>query len=864
MKKSDDAYHSVREDLLHYMEGVRARMSEDGTPSVTFPRNFDRIVGLMGRSELEDQAPPEELKVTDNNESGKMQRNQEDRGKERGKGQGRRKPQGDLLPPWTKYLLEEGLDRTKAFSRYRGMFADEQTGEDRVMRGLAKMRELDLRLARTTERARELKIMAHQAAEQAERAAARVETDSKRTSPRHPKGRGPVAVEDVTSNNPRLRLPLPLSSGTSPFGAISSRVSNGSARQMGSGGGGGTGLGTQRSEMSEASGSQAGADGTGSSNRDGQARGGRAFVTQKLAEINAKLLAIGGVNVHVLADRDEEQEDDNAVQGKTSPPPPPPPPSRSHVTTGPPPGARGDPAPGEAALREQRERREARCKERAIDNALEQLRDSLFQTSTADGRNLREEAVDTALELARSAPLDMQGGIRQGAGRIESLLGGDGPQPVGEWEVKHALRLGEEELQGKDLASREKIEELLVTVRQQSAADSRCASLLQRRVSTSDDFPQGTTLDAAFSLTGAARSDAEDGSADIPASCASPVDSSSSPSSAKGGGPMDAAETALKQPQKADGNILVTSLLVLICAVVAVVGKKKQEALNRDTTPFWLRDTLDGMCLGPDGFGFCDAKSLWILAYTHPTKKTKAIVSMLAPEAERMCLGSSSGGWFSSLRPVGVSKCAKGNAKNLELSDLSVQGHSGFLLVQGKNCLARGQGALRNSADMQLCTKGTPLEIVETPVHTAGTQIATADGYCFDGARFRVCNDGDPMLRWGVGLDFRSKEPSRNLFYFFDREKCAVREGSRARKGECKDKGAGKWGWKDGKLTQGGSHCLGRKSDNTAVMVPCSEGYEHVSFETPDIVPITTHHQFEERETASARRGGGGSRRFDL
>lgn len=35
------------------------------------------------------------------------------------------------------------------------------------MRGLAKMRELDLRLARTTERARELKLMAQEAAEQA-------------------------------------------------------------------------------------------------------------------------------------------------------------------------------------------------------------------------------------------------------------------------------------------------------------------------------------------------------------------------------------------------------------------------------------------------------------------------------------------------------------------------------------------------------------------------------------------------------------------------------------------------------------------------------------------------------------------------
>ena len=47
------------------------------------------------------------------------------------------------------------------------------------MRGLAKMRELDLRLARTTERARELKIMARQAAEQAERAAVGVARENK-------------------------------------------------------------------------------------------------------------------------------------------------------------------------------------------------------------------------------------------------------------------------------------------------------------------------------------------------------------------------------------------------------------------------------------------------------------------------------------------------------------------------------------------------------------------------------------------------------------------------------------------------------------------------------------------------------------
>ncbi|CAN0239148.1 unnamed protein product, partial [Pylaiella littoralis] len=305
-----------------------------------------------------------------------------------------------------------------------------------------------------------------------------------------------------------------------------------------------------------------------------------------------------------------------------------------------------------------------------------------------------------------------------------------------------------------------------------------------------------------------------------------------------------------------------TSVLILLSTLVAVVGKKKQEALNRDTTPFWLRDRLDGMCLGPSGFGACDAQSLWILASTHPTKNTKAFVSMLAPEPEKMCLGSSSSGWFSSLRRVGVSKCGSSSAKDMDLAALSVQGDSGFLLAQGKNCLMRGQGRMRSSADMQLCTKGTSLEIVETPVHTAGMQLATADGYCFDGARFRVCNDGDPTLRWGIGIDFRSSEPSRNLFSFFDRENCAVREGETARKGDCKNKGAAKWGWRDGKLTQGASHCLGRGVDNTAMMVPCSEGHEHVSFETPEIIAVPTQQWvFGDREKGSARKRGASPRR---
>lgn len=85
---------------------------------------------------------------------------------------------------------------------------------------------------------------------------------------------------------------------------------------------------------------------------------------------------------------------------------------------------------------------------------------------------------------------------------------------VGEWEVKHALRQGEEELRGKDLASRERIEELLATVRQESAATAASRSATDppppqhgSDAIDSDRFPHGTSLDDFFSL--------KDGSAEI-------------------------------------------------------------------------------------------------------------------------------------------------------------------------------------------------------------------------------------------------------------------------------------------------------------------------------------------------------------
>lgn len=89
-------------------------MGEDGTPFVTFPRNFDRVVGLMGRQDLD--GPPQLQRENTTKHGASVVGGS-------GGGNAVREKTQKVSPPWTKYLLEEGLDCTKTFSRYRGMFA---------------------------------------------------------------------------------------------------------------------------------------------------------------------------------------------------------------------------------------------------------------------------------------------------------------------------------------------------------------------------------------------------------------------------------------------------------------------------------------------------------------------------------------------------------------------------------------------------------------------------------------------------------------------------------------------------------------------------------------------------------------------
>lgn len=71
----------------------------------------------MGRNELEERSLQQQEELNIGGTKGRKGC------RDRGEGKGKE----DCAPPWTKYLLDEGLDHTKTFSRYRGVFAGEGT-----------------------------------------------------------------------------------------------------------------------------------------------------------------------------------------------------------------------------------------------------------------------------------------------------------------------------------------------------------------------------------------------------------------------------------------------------------------------------------------------------------------------------------------------------------------------------------------------------------------------------------------------------------------------------------------------------------------------------------------------------------------
>lgn len=284
--------------------------------------------------------------------------------------------------------------------------------------------------------------------------------------------------------------------------------------------------------------------------------------------------------------------------------------------------------------------------------------------------------------------------------------------------------------------------------------------------------------------------------------------------------------------------ILICCFLNLVDAAGTKVAKKADPNDNKGNTPFLLQDPRDEMCLGPSGFTICDETALWILT-KRKGKKTYSLVSLLNPSAGGLCMEKKSGflGLFSSDQ-LSIGKCSKSNAKSWEFEFVDQQHVK--LSSQGQ-CVVRGKKKFKNSASLQSCKKGefVPLLYHPTAVHENGFYIKAADGTCFDGEKFRSCEGTHSnRLLWGVGVKYVWGEAQRYFFGFHPQERnlCLVRKGSKVAKGSCDDSAALQWGLNGGRLTTAnGKMCVARKTDNTALLVKCSEGAEFMVMELPTV-----------------------------
>eukprot|EP00638_Chattonella_subsalsa_P010040 CAMPEP_0117750712 /NCGR_PEP_ID=MMETSP0947-20121206/10538_1 /TAXON_ID=44440 /ORGANISM="Chattonella subsalsa, Strain CCMP2191" /LENGTH=329 /DNA_ID=CAMNT_0005568945 /DNA_START=62 /DNA_END=1051 /DNA_ORIENTATION=- len=251
---------------------------------------------------------------------------------------------------------------------------------------------------------------------------------------------------------------------------------------------------------------------------------------------------------------------------------------------------------------------------------------------------------------------------------------------------------------------------------------------------------------------------------------------------------------------------------------------------NRGNVPFFIQDPLDGTCLGPNGFTACDTTSLWIFA---GRKEGHSLVSLLEPDESQMCLTKMGGSKESDLRN---SKCSSKGAK---LWHIEPDKHGYYKVMEDgqKNCVQRTMKPHKNSVHVVQCKSGyTPFQIVETAIHDAGFFLESADGQCFDGTKFRMCDTNDYTLLWGIGVKFSSKGiAERSFFRFFDGSKCLVNGKKGLEVGDCKNAGAAGWGLKDGQLSRdNGKQCVVRQKDNSAGIAKCSLAFEHISLAIPE------------------------------
>lgn len=125
---------SIISHLNQFLDELRDKKDEDGSSFVTFPPNYQEVITMMRRVDLQG--------------SNQLMEGEEEHGCKEEKER-----------PWTTYLLEEGLqDATEgAFVSYKDLLMDD--GEKaKVLRGLAKIRQLDLKLSLKTREAREQKL----------------------------------------------------------------------------------------------------------------------------------------------------------------------------------------------------------------------------------------------------------------------------------------------------------------------------------------------------------------------------------------------------------------------------------------------------------------------------------------------------------------------------------------------------------------------------------------------------------------------------------------------------------------------------------------------------------------------------------
>jgi hypothetical protein len=283
----------------------------------------------------------------------------------------------------------------------------------------------------------------------------------------------------------------------------------------------------------------------------------------------------------------------------------------------------------------------------------------------------------------------------------------------------------------------------------------------------------------------------------------------------------------------------------IVCGLLlSVLGKPSSSAANlpaesndhKGLTPFFLEDPNDNTCLGPEGFTICDEHALWI--WTRRNGKTSnSLVSFLNPHKACLQRQPTFFGLLNGDKLI-TGSCSKSSAKGWEFEFLDKQT---VQLTNKGACLVRGKKGHKSSISLGNCKKSPILRLVYSPtsVHENGFYLKAADGKCFDGNKFRTCSNANSAnLLWGVGVRYGwGGEAYQYLFSYSKKDRtCLIYQGKKVIRGDCGQSKALGWGLNNGQLTnQDGKQCLIRNEDDTASLMPCTEGHEFVKLEVPAI-----------------------------